>query len=118
MSVVVRINQRRLKALVTVTAGTPIFVANTQTLVDSVMVIMMQNGSGVGRVYDDVAPGTLPANVAANETPVPLAPATASAPGGTVLYTAPANGSLDLQSFAFDGSVTGDTILVDAHLKI
>ena len=120
MSLVAVQNSNRLKVTITVTAGTPIFIASGQTpiLADRLIIQMLHGGTGYGLVYDDVPIGMTAAQVAAGgDVAVELAPATATAPGGA--YTdAVQNGSIDLRMIAVDGSNTGDHILVDAHLKI
>lgn len=120
MAIVVKKNGRRLKALITITAGTPIFVAGGPERVnaDRVQIQMLHGGSGRGLVYDDIPAGTAAADVAAVAgQPSELAPATADAPGGEYTDNA-GNGSIDLREIAVDGSNTGDQVLVNAHLKI
>src|SRR5947209_7784602 len=115
MAITVTQASRRYKAVITITAGTPIFAATglTPLLCDRLLIQMLSGGSGKGKIFDDVPVGMPAAAVAAGgDVAVELAPATASAPGG--VYTDA--GSIDLRMIAVDGS-TGDTVLVNAHLK-
>lgn len=117
MAITIKENLRRWKALITVTAGTPIFVAAGQTpiMADRVLIQMRHGGTGLGLVYDDVPVGMTAAEVAAGgDLAVELAPASSTAPGGTYADL----GSVDLRTVAIDGSNSGDTILVDAHLRV
>jgi hypothetical protein len=117
MAITVTQASRRYKAVITITAGTPIFVANGQTplLADRILIQMLHGGSGLGKVYDDVPANMTAAQVAAGgDVAVELAPATATAPGGAYSDA----GSVDLRMLAIDGSNSGDVCLVNAHLKI
>ncbi len=120
MAITSKQNGRRFKALITITAGTPIFVTSGAEAVkaDRIQIQMLHGGAGRGLVYDDVPPGTLPADVAAVAgQPAELAAADANNPGGEYTDNA-GNGSIDLREIAVDGSNTGDQVLVNAHLKI
>ena len=125
MAIAVQINKRRYKALVTVTAGAPIFLATVPTFADRLLIIMLPAGTGTGKIYDDVPDisgvRATPAQLAAGaDLAVPLAAASADgvSPGGSYVDTAAPNGYIDLSGIAVDGSHSGDTILVDAHLRI
>jgi hypothetical protein len=125
MSIAVTINKRRFKALITITAGTPIFVADVPTMADRLLIVMLPAGTGIGKVYDDIPDiagvRATAAQVAGGaDVAVPLAAANADgvSPGGAYTDTAQPNGRIDLSGIAIDGSHTGDTVLVDAHLLI
>jgi hypothetical protein len=117
------LNAHRLKTLITITAGVPIFVADGDTpiLADRLLIIILPGGTGTGLVYDDVPIGMTAAQVAAGgDLPVPLAsPSVIGAvnqPGGS--YSDASQAGIDLRQIAIDGTNTGDQVLVDAHLKI
>lgn len=117
MAISVTQNSHRYKAVITITAGTPIFVAGglTPILADRIVIQMLSGGTGKGLVYDDVPVGMLAAAVAAGgDVAMELAPATSTSPGGSYADT----GTVDLRQIAIDGSHTGDVALVNAHLKI
>ena len=117
MAIVITQASRRYKALITVTAGTPIFAASgpTPILADRILIQAKSGGTGKILIYDDVPAGMSAAQVAAGgDVPVELGPATATAPGGS--YTD--SGTIDLRMVAVDGLTSGDLCLVNAHLKI
>lgn len=116
-------NSRRIKALVTITAGVPIpFLSGNEPIrLDRVFVQMLAGGSGAGKVYDDVPPNTAAGAIAATcGPPVQLAPAAGDGitPGGSYQDIAEVNGFIDGRTIAVDGTNTGDTVLIDAHRKI
>jgi hypothetical protein len=116
-------NWKRLKALVTITAGTPILLWSGQEPIrfHRILIVMLPGSTGKGLVYDDVPLGTAAAQVAAaSGTPVPLAPAPADglSPGGSYSDTSEPGNHIDGRTFAIDGSHTGDTVLVSAWLKV
>lgn len=118
MAITIVENSRRWKALITITAGTPIFVAAGQVpiMADRILVQPRHGGTGLVLVYDDVPIGMAASDVAAGgDLAVELAPATSTAPGGTYTDT---GGSIDLRMIAVDGSHSGDTVLIDAHLRL
>jgi hypothetical protein len=118
MAITVTQASRRYKALITITAGTPIFVAQglTPILADRLTITALHAGTGLIKIYDDCPVGMTPAQVAAGgDIATELAPATATAPGVNPYSDA---GSIDLRMLAIDGAVSGDTVLVNAHLKI
>ena len=117
MSITITQNSQRYKALITITAGTPIFVASgpTPILADRFFVQALHAGTGRILFFDDVPLGMTAAQVAAGgDVAIELAPATATAPGGNYADL----GTIDLRKVAVDGSSSGDTCLFDAHLKI
>ena len=103
---------------ITVTAGTPIRLVNTRTMVSSLLIQMKHGGSGLGLVYNAdpaiaCSAGTLVAE---------LAPATATSPGGS--YTFPSNGSATTESSGFDinyvcvdGSNSGDVLVTSWNVR-
>lgn len=111
-------NKRRYKLLITIVAGTPVFLATTKLLAERVLIQMQAGGSGMGYVYDDIPDGASAAQVAAGaDLAVQLAPAEAAAPGGAYQDSSP-TGGIDLSGIAVDGANSGDTVLVDAYLWI
>ena len=103
---------------ITVTAGTPIRVVSTRTLVASVFVQMKHGGSGLGLIYsanpsESCSAGTLVAE---------LSPASPTAPGGA--YVFPSNdsagtqqGGYDMNWLCVDGSNSGDVMIVSWNPK-
>lgn len=115
MAIASQQNKRRFKSLITITAGTPIMVTDKPKFADRILIQMRTGGTGRGYVYDDIPDGMTPAQIAAGgDVPVELAPADSEGPGGVYEDT----GNIDLSGIAIDGAVTGDVVLVSAHLKI
>lgn len=126
MSLAAQVTSHRYKARATLVTGAPILLVSgpEPVMADSILIVMEASAAGApGQVYDDVQPALTPvdaalrpAQIAAGmDLPVPLAAAPADAvnPGGSYSYT----GSFDLRTYAVGGT-TGNTMLIDAHLKI
>ena len=104
--------------VITITAGTAIRVVNNSVKVSSILFQMLHGGSGLGYVLNaDPTNANCNKSTAATAFVAELAPASATAPGGSA--TVPSNGSAttqqggqDLQWFCVDGSNSGDTMLV------
>lgn len=126
--------QNRYNLLITVTAGTPIQVTaglacpNCPLLVDRTLIQMVHGGTGIGYVMDlsqYFISGSLPASVTPNhatagQLTAELAPASATAPGGSYsdsVTGSPGGGAIDLSHIWLDGSHTGDTIIVTYKLR-
>jgi hypothetical protein len=121
MALTVIQNGNVLNAVATVVAGTPIPLATgpKEVKIEHLFIQMLSGGSKKGLVYRGFEPNTAPAGIAAAAgQPAELAPATADAPGGEYEFDPGPYGSADLRTFALDGANTGDTILIDARLKV
>jgi hypothetical protein len=105
----------RFGRIITVTAGTPIRLATVRTIAARIMIQMLSGGTGRGYAMDGVPEGTTP--VALTWPTVQMAPATATAPGGTYTDTDSVGSSIDLSRIWVDGSQTGDTMVVTYYTK-
>ena len=103
----------------TITSGTPIQVSATPLTVDRYIIQMAIGGTGYGLICI-VPVGTTPAAscATAGQLSGQLAPASATAPGGS-WSDAVANqgGSINLQTVWIDGSVSGDKVTISANVK-
>ncbi len=113
----------RVNVTYTVAAGTPVRVADGATsgtisvqplIVNRLLIQMKHAGTGLGIVMDGIPVGTTADSTKSAHVTAELAPATATAPGGSYSDTRdPASGSgIDLSRMWIDGSHTGDTIIV------
>lgn len=110
-----RVNER-----LTINAGTPVQLAPVSTWVRSLFIQMRHGGTGYGTVLDMSQPGlhgVTPSAATGAHVTAELAPATASAPGGSYTY-ADTDRGFDLQWIYVDGSVTSDTVTVSYDQKV
>lgn len=103
----------RVTKTLTITAGTPIRLATSVTLVDRLVIQMKHGGSGLGYVMDGITSGT--PSIGANN-PVELAPASANAPGGTYQDSSPLG--IDISQIWIDGSNSGDIVGVSYFARV
>jgi hypothetical protein len=126
----------RVNVTITITAGTPINLAvamgfTTAALlakappipVNRCVVQMLIGGTGCGYVMnmEQYAPGKTPVATTSGHLTAQLAPATATAPGGSFsdfVSGAPACGPGDLTKLWVDGSNSGDTLAASADLRL
>jgi hypothetical protein len=107
----------RVNRLITVTSGTPVRISSVvPSLATELFVQMAAGGSGKGYVMLGIPDGVTPSSSNAAQVTAELAPATSTAPGGS-LTDAPPQG-LDVSQAWVDGSNSGDTIRVSYLLKI
>lgn len=128
----------RFNKAITVVAATPINVATGMTsaqmvtagfsqiprqLVKRVFLQMKVAGTGLGYVMDGIRGQTsatqqwrVPASSVSGDLTAQLAPATATAPGGSYGDSDP-NAGIDLSQTWIDGSVNGDVITVSYDTK-
>ncbi len=122
-------NGREFKALVTITAGAPILIipySSEPIRCDRFSVQVNPSATGEVKIYDDVpldqyGNPPLAANIASVcGPPKILAPSPAAlTPGGEYDADPPEPYQyFDLRQIAIDGSNSGDTVNVYAHLKI
>lgn len=115
---------------VTITAGTPINLGKLvnpngeNVFADRLFIQMAKAGTGLGEVIDmDAFPiGTAPAahGATAGQLTAQLAPATATAPGGSYSDTmSPKDGTgINLATMWLDGSVNGDVVNVSFNRRV
>ncbi len=108
---------RRVNITITITAGTPVQISAQPKIANRIFVQMVTGGTGRGYVMDGIPVGVTPDPTVSGQLTAELAPATATAPGGTYTdggpgTTAATNGGIDLQRFWVGGSNTGDKIIV------
>ena len=105
---------------ITITAGTPIALATQSTFVRSLFVQMRHGGTGFGTLFnlsDPAVQGQTPDVGNGAHVSAELAPATATAPGGSWGYPDTDRG-YDLQWISIDGSNSGDTVTVSYDKKV
>ncbi len=102
----------RTNNTVTVTAGTPVQLVATQTMVQEFIVQMAKGGAGSGIVMDmnGFPAGTVPSSTNGAHVSGHLAPATATAPGQAYSDQC-VNRCIDMSRVWVDGSNSGDTII-------
>ncbi len=87
-----------------------------RTIATRVFIQMLTAGTGLGYVMDGIRPGRVPSILTAADVTAELAPATATAPGGTYEDADPAG--IDLSRLWIHGAHAGDTIKVSYVPKV
>lgn len=114
----------RINKAVTVTAGTPVNIWTGTNSADTVPVMarsvfiqMKHAGTGLGYVLAGISRNRTPSTSNSSDLTAELAPATATAPGGSYSDDSELMG-IDANSIWVDGSVTGDVIIISFDLKV
>ena len=104
---------------ITITAGTPQRVSATPLVVDRYIIQMAIGGTGSGLICIVPVATTPAASCAtAGQLSGQLAPASATAPGGSWSDgVSNSGGSINLQTVWVDGSNSGDVVIVSANVK-
>jgi len=111
-----RLEAARYNRKITITAGTPIRLSTTKTIVTRVFIQMAISGTSAGYVMAGIMNGRTPASSASGDLTAQLAGASASAPGGSYSDADPA-GSIDLSEIWVDGANSGDTVIVSYDIR-
>lgn len=106
----------RINKSITVTAGTPIQVASSRILASEILIQMATGGTGLGYICAGIPTGTTPSASCggAGQLTAQLAPASATAPGGSYSDSASFKEGIgiDVSMIWVDGGHSGDVILV------
>ena len=114
----------RINRQVTVSAGTPVNIwtgtgtADTvPAMARAVLIQMKHGGTGIGYVMAGISRNRTPSASNSSDLTAELAPASATAPGGSYSDESEQMG-IDVNSIWVDGSVTSDVIVVSIDLKV
>lgn len=117
------LDAERVNMQVTITAGTPVRLTTTKTLVNRLFIQLKTGSSGRAFLLLGVPATTTCDATNAAQLTAELAPATATAPGGSFSDPQGANGmspsdSEDLAQICIDGSHTGDVVVISFWRRI
>lgn len=113
----------------TIVAGTPFNLATQsatppktadQVFAWQISIQMAHGGTGLGYVMDGIAINRVPAATNSSDLSLELAPATATAPGGSMNKTMPQGQDrvgVKVHEMWIDGSVNGDKVIVSYDVK-